>query len=379
MSDRGEMNRKISARDNTIAAEREQENIVLANLGQSVFDSEPADVGVLEKNRKIIIGISDEIQNLEKSLRKLLADDEKRSVIQEEQKSLKVELRNMKNKEEPLLEELGRTSWELWKSGRTIDEGLEEALSDLIRAEERLHAAEDAELRSGNNSGSRAAKFILKGKALLLAGRRKTASSALERLWERAGRNLCESIPPEAFSDTPAAVSASALKVLSDRRDEISRRTAALTEDFKALDSSMSEIPGKGSVRKRVGWIENSLELSQNELDVAFRALGKTWLENNSGRKSSNTAVEQHKKEWTALNRRITTLEDEQNAISAHREFMESEESRDFKAGQVSKLEEDLKSRQIVLKGLKKELTAIEKKLADQKEKLPPMPEDIQT
>ena len=65
-------------------------------------------------------------------------------------------------------------------------------------------------------------------------------------------------------------------------------------------------------------------------------------------------------------------MNDEQNALKAHLDIIDSETLRDSKAGQVSRLEDEIKSRQSKLKELKKELSAIEKKLAIQKEKLPP-------
>ncbi len=375
MDERKKLKKGILIRDEFIAAEREQEAIILANLGQSVYNSGSADKKPLNKYQKPIGEISDEIHNLEDSLRRLLADDEKRTVAREETKALKVELRNIKNKEEPLFEELGRSSWELWKSGRSVHENFEEALDDLIKAELRLHAAEDAVIRTEQDSGSKAAKLLIKGKALLLAGRRKTASTTLDRMWGRAGEKLFKVIPAASFSNTPAALPSSSLEALSKRRDEISRRESELNDEVSAMDRALEDMPGKGGVKRRVSWIETRLETINNNLDDAFRTLGKVWVDQ-SGKKSSDAVVEKWKKELAEVNKRISVLEVEQNTISAHMEFLEAEEERDAKAGQVSKLEEEVKSRQSVLKGLKKELSAMEKKLADEREKLPVLPED---
>ncbi len=134
-------------------------------------------------------------------------------------------------------------------------------------------------------------------------------------------------------------------------------------------------MPGKGSVKKRVSWIESRLETIHNNLDGAFRALGKAWVDQ-SGTKSSDAVVGKWKKDWAEVNKRISILEAEQNAISTHMEFLEAEEARDAKAGEVGKLEEEVKSRQSVLKSLKKELSAMEKKLTEKREKLPILPED---
>ncbi len=374
MDERKKLKKGILTRDEAIAAEREQETIILANLGQSVYDSGLVEKKSLKKHHEPVGKISDEIHNLEDSLRRLLADDDKRNAFQEETKTLKVELRNIKNKEEPLFEELGRTSWELWNSGRSIHEGFKEALEDLVKAEVRLHAAEDAVIRTEQDTGSKAARLLIKGKALLMAGRRKTASTALDRLWGRAGEKLIKDIPAESFTNTPAALPSSSLEALRKRREEISLRESELKDESSVLDAALEEMPGKGGVKRRVIWIETRLETIHNNLDDAFRTLGKAWVDQ-SGKKSTDALVEKWKKEWTEVNKRISVLEAEQNALSAHMEFLESEEARDTKAGQVGKLEEEVKSRQSVLKGLKKELSAMEKKLADEKEKLPVLPE----
>jgi len=374
MSERKKLNKGITAREEAIAAEREQEAVILANLGQSVYDADSEvfkDSGVFTKN---ISGIGDEIRNLEDFLRRLLADDEKRNAFQEELKSLKVELRNIRNKEEPLFEELGKSAWELWKSGRSLHENMESALDDLIKADARLHAVEDAVLRTEQEVENKAVKLLTKGKAILLAGRKKTAASALDRLWNRAGEKLSRTVPSESFSDTPAAVPSATLEALGKRREEISERVEVLNNETAALDAALEEMPGKGGVKKRVSWIEDSLENKHNELDVAFRNLGEAWLTQSKG-KISDPNVAKWKKEWSEADRRISVLQEEQKSLSAHLALLDLEEVRGHKAGQVSEQEKEVKSRQAVLKGLKKELAVLDKELAAQKEQLPPLPE----
>lgn len=378
MSEKKKMNKEIQIRGDAIAAEREQEVIILANLGQSVFDSGSANGKPLKKQHSAVKKISDDILGLEESLRKLLADDEKRTSLQEEQKALKVELRNIKNKEEPLFEELGRSGWDLWNSGRDIHEGMEEALDDLIKAEVRLHAAEDAVFRTEKETGNKAVRLLTKGKAFLLAGRRKSASTALDRLWIPVGEKLYRGISAEAFSDTSAAVSFSALDALNQRRDEISDRVIVLTNETDVLDTSLEELPGKGGVKKRMNLIETSLEKKHNQLETVFMELGRLWIDKTDG-KPSDAVVEKRKREWVAVNHRISVLEEEQKAFTAHIEYLESEELRMEKAGQITTLEEEIKSRQSTLKVLKKAMTGIEKRQADQKEKLPVLPGNDQT
>jgi len=376
MSERKKLNKGIAAREESIAAEREQEAVVLANLGQSVYNGGKSAFKDSEVHTKTISGIADEIRDLEDSLRRLLSDDEKRNAFQEEIKALKVELRNIRNKEEPLFEELGKSAWEIWKSGRSLHENMESALDDLIKAESRLHAVEDAFLRTEQEPENKALKLLKKGKAVILAGRKKTATSALDRLWSRAGEKISRTVPAKVFTDTPAAVPSATLEALDKRREEITERSAVLNKELSVLDDALEKMPGKGSVRKRVSWIESSLDNKHNELDDAFRSLGEAWLTQFNG-KVTDSAAAQWKKEWTEVNRRISTLKEEQKALSAHLDLLDSEELRERKASEVSEQEQEIKSRQTVLKSLKKELAVLDKELAALKEELPPLPEKI--
>lgn len=367
MNDIKKMTVEIEARDESITFEVDQENIVLANLGQALHDSGTTDSGS-------VAGILVEIQNLEDALRQILADDERRIAIQEELKSLKVELRNTNNKENQVLEELGRRSWDLWKSGRQVDEKMEEALDDLIKAEERLNAAEDALSRNENDIGGKSVKILAKGKAFLLAGRKKNATAALDRLWGKAGANIQDLVDLEKFIDTPVSSVVVTLKALNARREEIIERESTLSADTELLDKALEEMPGKGGGRKRISWIEDALETKRGELDYAFQDLGREWVD---GSKSEpiNKDVDLRHKEWIKINQQIGKLDGERKAFQAHKAYLESTSERDNKARHVERLDKEIKSRQTELKDLKKELSAVEKKLASQKEGLPPLPE----
>lgn len=368
MNDIKKLSVEIDARDETIAFEVDQENIILANLGQALHESGTADAGTVS-------GTLEEIRNLEDALRQILADDEKRTAITEEQKSLKVESRNLKNKESQLQEELARSAWDLWKSGRQVDVKMEEALDDLIKADERLNAAEDALYRNENDTGSKAANILSKGRALLLAGKKKNASAALDRLWGKAGSKIQDLVDLGKFADTPASTVAVTLKALNDRRVEIGGRESILTADIEVLDNDLEKMPGKGGVRKRISWIEDSLQTKRGELDYAFQDLGRDWL--NSGNPGPvNKDVDLRRKEWIEINQRIEILDQERKAFQAHKSYLESMSERDAKARQAEKLDKEVKSRQTELKDLKKELSVIEKKMAALKEGLPPLPKE---
>jgi hypothetical protein len=373
MNDLKKLDRRVAGKEDAIASERENEDVILANLGQELYEANltklPSDP--LEEVRRL----SGEIRDAENSLRRILADNEKRTGLQEEKKSLNVELRNIKNREESTLEELGRAAWDLWKSSHQFGDEMEFALEDLIKTEKRLHEAEDAVYRyEGENKGRTAALFS-RGKALFWAGRKKTASVTLERLWGKAGRSIFGTMSAEAFSDTPAALPMATLKALQDRGKEIEDRLEAISAEYEALDASLEDMPGKGGAKKRVSYIESLLEQNRNALDDAYRELGRSWTDMKPA-SSESVELKARRKELDAAENRIAALEADISALKAHKEYLIAEADRDAKAKKAASLEETVKEQQAVLKAAKKELASAEKACLALKESLPPIPED---
>lgn len=373
MNDLKKLDKRIAGKKDAIASERENEDVILANLGQELYEANfpklPAET--LED----VTRISGEIRDVENSLRRILADNEKRTELEEEKKFLKVELRNMKNRKESALEELGRTTWDLWKSSRQFGDEMESALEDLIKAEKRLHEAEDAAYRMEGGNKGRTATLFSRGKALLLAGRKKNASVNFERLWGKAGLIIFDSISAETFTDTPAAVPMASLKALQDRGKEIEGRLEAISAEFEALDSSLEDMPGKGGAKKRVSHIESLLELHRNELDEAYRELGRSWTEMKPGT-SVSAELKARRNELEAAENRIAGLEADISALKVHQEYLIAESDRDVKAEKTAALEETVKKQQAALKAAKKELASAEKACLALKESLPTIPEE---
>jgi len=371
MSEKKSLVQAMARRDEAIAEEIENRGVLLANLGQVLKNAGEA-VVLPEDSVAEVDKAAGEIRRLEDGLRTLLADDEKKSELQEERKTLNVELRNIRNKEENVLEELGRAAWDLWKAGRQPDERMAEALEDLVKAEQRLHAAEDAIQRSEQDSEARGPRLLSRGRSLFLAGRRRTASAAVDRHWGQAGSRVRELIPAEAFGDTPAAVPLSTLAALEERQAEIQSRLDAIAVEKEAVDASIEEAPGKGGVKKRAASIESALEDQQSVLDEAYRNLSESWLAG-SPESPPGDAV-RLTKDLKAVDRRIAALEAEKAALNAHLELLDAEKEQARLAERVEKLEEDIKELQKSLKGARKELTAAAKDVESRRAELPERP-----
>lgn len=374
MSDITTIETRMKALNDTIAAERKREWVVMANLGQAVRELGISEDGPLAEAGKNVDQISSEIRDLEDSFRNLHQGEEKRNEIHEERKALNVELRNIKNKEEQTLEDLGRVSWDQWKSGKQVGIGMEEALDVLIRAERRVRSVEDEVFRNNAEVGN-TPSIIKKSKALFLAGRKRTAAAAFDRLWGKAGAAVWEKVSVQTLSEGPTATPSAVLQAMDERKEEIRLRTASMETEEKALDEAMDVLPGKGGVKKRSSWIENALETHRIMLDDAFRDLGEAWLEN-LPKVIPGGDVSERKKEHDEILTGIEKLLEEKRGFENHLEYLEILDRRDSLVKKTAGLDADIKAKQAELKGLKKKLSGMEKDLEKRRENLTEFPEE---
>ena len=372
MSDIRSINTRIQKTEAAIAQETAKHLAALTRLGRAVHQGglgseAPESVDARDK--------MNEIRELEESLRSLLSDQERREAVGGERKALNVEFRNIRNRRTELHETLGRAAWSMWKSNRHV-ENLETALAELIKAETRLHAAEDAAYRS-ERKPSAASSIISRGRTLLLASRRRTASAALERLMAKAGSRVMELVETQALEDTPAMEAAAALAALKVREEEITARREDLNQEEKTLDTAMDELPGKGGIRRRTAWMERHLDGLRGELDDILQNLAEWWLESDAAEPGDTPPeVKKSADELTELEQQIARLESAAEALEAHRELKETEDKRARQAAAVESLDAEIKKRQANLKSAKKTLAATDKKLEQMRKELPDLPED---
>ena len=372
MSDIRLINTRIHKTEAAVTRELEKREAALTRLGLALHQSGlvsdiPEAAAAADK--------TEEIQELEESLRSFLSDQERRGAAADECKALNVESRNIRNRRTELHETLGRASWSMWKSNRHV-ENLEAALGELIKAESRLHIAEDAAYRSERNPSS-ASSILSRGRTFLLASRRKNASAALERLMAKAGARVMELVEPQALEDTPAMEAAAALASLKTREQEITARRDELSREEKTLDAALEELPGKGGIRRRGAWIERQLDELRGELDEALGNLAEWWLESRSSETGAPPpGVKKQTEELTDIDEGIARLESRVSALEAHRELKETEENRTRQAAAVESLDAEIKKRQANLKSARKTLASIDKQLENIRKTLPPLPED---
>lgn len=372
--DQKELSKLINAGEESLAVERDNESIILTDLGQALDDagqSHEAPDGL----SAAVDRSAGEIHEHEESLRQILAEDERRKERVEESKTLKVEVRNLNSRRENALEDLGRAAWEGWKAGRQNDDSMEEALKDLIHADTKLHDAEVASFRIENEANGSRSSLFAKGKALLLAGRKRNATVSLERLWTKAGLKVLENVPLEPLKESSASVPLATILALDTRLEEIRERQVAVSDEMEVIEKSLEDMPGKGNVRKRVSHIEKLIEEARSSLDQAYRELGSGWKDA-TNRDSVSGEVGRCLKDIDAVSERIAAKETDLNAYRAHSQYLATEAEREKKAKKVHRSEQDIKDLQKQMKLEKKELSSIEKSLAAMAEILPPLPSE---
>ena len=373
--DQKSLAKAIAAGEEALAAERDTEAVALANLGQALHSAgkgSDAPDGLVEDVDSAVT----EIKELEESLRTLLSEQEERKALSEESRTLKVEARNTGNKLESVYEDLGRAAWDLRKSGKTLEPDLEEALEDLVRVDEKIHNAEVAAYRNESDSSVGSRSILSRGRALFFAGRKKTASASLDRLWSKAGRKIASLDGTTEIGGTGDSPLASAFRNLNDLEQkirEIEDRQEHIASDLEKLDSLLTELPGKGTVRRRQSWLEDAADKARIRLDEAYLNLARGWMEN-KGSAAVSGNLEKRRKDVLAAEERINTGLSELEAYRAHSQFLKSRDERDRMASKVHRTEQDIKERQAELKLQKKELNSLERELTSLEQSLPPLP-----
>ena len=373
--DQKDLLKTIGDREESLAAEHERKNVILTNLGQALFEDRGTWPGELFTE---VDETEAEIRDLEESLRILLAEEDGRKNRNDEVKTLKVEVRNLNSRQEAAFEDLGRVCWDAWKSGRHTDPEMAELLEDINRADARLHDAEVAAFRNESGADSGRKSIFTRGRSVVLAGRKRTASASMDRLWGKAGRRIFDNMDLTRLADTPASPVLAVLEGLQDRLGEIISRQQEIAAENEILEKRLAEMPGKGPVRKRVSWLEDAIDECRSRLDGLFGDVGRRWMETDAGSKATGD-VARCRQDLAAVAGTIQALEGDLEALRAHRVYRTAEADRDRKAARVHRLEQDIRERQTQLKLEKKELTAIDRDLAKKAESLPPLPEKDET
>ena len=367
---------QINKRNSAIVKEKENEAAMLSRLGRAVHSSGGGD-GLDSHILNTVLNIQKNGRELKDSLHRLLEIEEQGIAITDEIKKLNVELRNLNNKTQDCMEELARSAWSSWKSGKESIDGLEGALDELIKADEHLNSVEEAVSRNERLVGNLGGAILSKGRALFLASRRRTAASSMDRLWRSVGNEIYSTVDAKEFQGTSVEAAFDALTKIDARKREIEKNLLEFATTKEDLEMNVENMPGKGSLNKRVSWIKKTINEGDATLENAFRDLGVAWLESEE-QEALSPDVDKYRLECIAVRERIQNFEREIQAFESHCKFLELESDRDKQKVVVSNLEAKVKKLQSQLKDAKKAMTDSAKKTDKLKESLPPLPEKLE-
>ena len=355
MNEKKVLKGRIAQRDESIAELQEQKSVIFANLGQLLVENEKKPTDDLKTLYGAIANLVSDIHDIEGSLRRVLADDDRRRSLDDELKVVSDELKSLHIKQEAASEDVGRAAWDIWKAGRLTDNRYQEALADLVVAEEKLRGAEDSLYRHEQNPGNdkRAENILAKGKTLLLKSRKRIASAAFNRLWGPAGLKLLEIADRSDSAGTPLVSAMATFDALAAQEKELLSKQSLLKGESAAISADIKELPGKGGVKRRQSLLENSLDDKRSGLEEAYRQLGRAWFES-SGSEKSPVVLTRRRNEIEDTNRRITEKEEEKAALQARVTLLELESRRIEKKAAFDRLEIEVQQKQAMLKDRKR-------------------------
>ncbi|OQX29099.1 MAG: hypothetical protein B0D92_05485 [Spirochaeta sp. LUC14_002_19_P3] len=367
------LKRRIKQIERDIAVERENESEVLTNFGKAIYELGGSE-GLGENILTAIANAKDEIAEFESCHLQMLEMNKQIESINEEKKLLNSELQIIKVRILDYQENLARKALEFWQSGHGIKE-LDHALEDIIKAKERLNGINDDVVRHERLTEKLGSSILSRGKSFLLSGRRKSAIHSMERLWVSTGAKIYETVDMSALQGTKIEDAARELKAVSNRKQEINTQLLNYAAMREKIDADLDPMPGKGSLSRRIGWVENALTQSGKVLDSAYRELAELWL-SGEGESVLNTDAAKLKDDWEAVRGRIAKLEANRQALVAHYNYLEIELNRNRQNERVLQLDDKMSKLQDQLKQAKKELSVLDKKLITMKDLLPELEEE---
>ena len=352
-----------------------------------------------------ITDLDAEIQSAHEESLRLEEQIEYLGDIHDRRNDLKKEIRKLKTRKAPLYESIGRSAWESWKSGSYAGQDIEKALKDLIRAEERLHAARDAVCRS--NLPRKKTSLLTKGKIRFLSEKSKLASAAMERLWGAAGRKVSESIVIGKLAGSSMEEHITAIREIRQKEADIRTQIESLVMEagnikagfpVKANLSAEDAVPVDAkrtvsSFRRQMHDNEIRLRKKRDSLESSYYLLAELWLRLSEHEKNSEIeqilvdpmATGQSSFPGISLARahadclkakaRIFLCRENRENLLYHKKYEDLKKIIKMEKNKIEVMKSKIKNRQSQIKELEKKNLQNCKDLDDCLKKLPPLPE----
>jgi DNA repair exonuclease SbcCD ATPase subunit len=267
-----ELNRRIA--ENTVEASSQLERLgdYLAGQDEKAF-SDPEFLAV----RRNVLELRAQLPASRRQVRSIMQCVEKNAELEAGLRGAGQRFEELQRENETICEEIGRFSYEAFRSQSLPLEGLAELFVKVGRQEQELASLSQDQERS---RGSMRSGNILRmiggaGRGFFLRSAVGFKRKAVARAYAEAGRGVCES--PLAESEPTLKRRLEPYRQNRARQEELAREAEALREEQSKLRGELRELGADKSHQRRVRELERGIQRAEEELAQTSRQLGELY------------------------------------------------------------------------------------------------------
>ncbi len=267
-----ELNRRIAEATVEAATQLERLGDFLAGQDEKAF----SDPELLELRRSVA-ELRAQLPAGRRQVRRIMQCVEKNAELEARLNSLAQQSAELERENEAICEEIGRFSYEAFRSQALPLEGLAELFSKVGRQEQELASLGEDQERSRD---SRRTGNILKmigeaGRGFFLRSAVGFKRKAVARAYAEAGRGVCES--PLAESEPTLKRRLAPFRENRARLEQAGREAESLRAEQAKLRAELKELGADKSHQRRLHELERGLQRAEDELAEASRRLGELY------------------------------------------------------------------------------------------------------
>jgi hypothetical protein len=267
-----ELNRRIAESSVEAAAQLERLGDYLAGQDEKAFgDSEFLEL------RRNVLELRAQLPTGRRQVRRIMHCVEKITGLETRLRAAGERFAELERENEAICEEIGRFSYEAFRSQSPALEGLAELFVKVGRQEQELAGlSEDQERSRGSMRSGNILRMIGEaGRGFFLRSAVGFKRKAVARAYAEAGRGVCES--PLAESDPSLKRKLAPYRENRARQEELGREAEALRAEQAGLRGELKELGADKSHQRRVRELERGLQRAEEELEQACRRLGEQF------------------------------------------------------------------------------------------------------
>ncbi len=270
-----ELNRRIAENSVEAASQLERLGDYLASQEEKAF-SDPEFVAV----RREVVELRAQLPVGRRQVRRILQCVERNAELEARLGGVGERLEELQRENETICEEIGRFSYEAFRSRSLVmegREGLEELFVKVGRQEQELAVLNQDQERSRGylRSGNILRMIGGAGRGFFLRSAVSFKRKAVARAYAEAGHGVCES--PLAESDPALKRKVEPYRQNRARLEELVKEAEALRAEQSGLRNELKELGADKSHQRRVRELERGIQRAEEDLGRASRRLGELY------------------------------------------------------------------------------------------------------